>query len=73
MRYDNADLQIIIQISGGKIPADQMTTVNKQFKISLGLFGFFCAADVLGIIMAVAFLTFNINNSEHRYWVNNKH
>ncbi|XP_068750673.1 gamma-aminobutyric acid type B receptor subunit 2-like isoform X2 [Montipora capricornis] len=52
---------------GGKIPADQMTTVNKQFEISLGLFGFFCAADGLGIIIAVAFLTFNINNSEHRY------
>ncbi|KAJ7375512.1 Gamma-aminobutyric acid type B receptor subunit 2 [Desmophyllum pertusum] len=52
---------------GGNIPVDQMTTVDKLLKISPGLFGFFCAVEVLGIIMAVAFLAFNICHSDHRF------
>ncbi|XP_015751028.1 PREDICTED: gamma-aminobutyric acid type B receptor subunit 2-like [Acropora digitifera] len=44
-----------------------MRTVNQLLKISRSLFAFFCGAEVLGIIMAVAFLTFNIKKSQHRF------
>lgn len=52
---------------GGSVPVDQMTTVDKLLTVSLGSFGFFCAVEVLGIIMAVAFLAFNICHSTHRF------
>ena len=52
--------------TGGSVPVDQMTTVDKLLTVSIGLFAFFCAVEVLGIIMAVAFLAFNISHSNHR-------
>ncbi|KAL9967671.1 hypothetical protein ACROYT_G025952 [Oculina patagonica] len=52
---------------GESIPVDHMTTVDKLLKISISLFGFFCAVEVLGIIMAAAFLAFNISHSNHRF------
>lgn len=52
---------------GGSVPVDQMTTVDKLLTVSIGLFAFFCAVEVLGIIMAVAFLAFNITHSNHRF------
>ena len=57
---------MVVFLIGGSVPADQMTTVDKLLKISIGLFGFFCAVEVLGIFMAAAFLAFNINHSDHR-------
>ena len=56
----------VFSLQDGKIPADQITTVNKLQTISFGFFGFFFAAEVLGIIVAVAFLAFNISHSTHR-------
>ena len=53
-------------LKGGSVPVDQMTIVDKLLTVSIGLFAFFCAAEVLGIIMAVAFLAFNISHSDHR-------
>ncbi|CAH3180504.1 unnamed protein product [Porites lobata] len=52
---------------GGTIPSDQMMTVDRLLKISVGLFSFFCAVEILGIIVAVAFLTFNICHRDHRF------
>lgn len=59
-------LHSVFSLQDGKIPADQITTVNKLQTISFGFFGFFFAAEVLGIVMAVAFLAFNISHSTHR-------
>ncbi|XP_066029733.1 gamma-aminobutyric acid type B receptor subunit 2 isoform X4 [Pocillopora verrucosa] len=70
--YTVSDERLVIESSkfvwkGGSVPADQMTTVDKLQTISIGSFGFFCAVEVLGIIIAVAFLAFNISYSSHRF------
>lgn len=70
--YTVSDERLVIESSkfvwkGGSVPADQMTTVDKLQTISIGSFGFFCAVEVLGIIIAVAFLVFNISYSSHRF------
>ena len=61
-----AQVTSFVFILGGTIPSDQMMTVDRLLKISVGLFSFFCAVEILGIIVAVAFLTFNICHSDHR-------
>ena len=51
---------------GGQAPSDRVTVKDKRQKISIGLFGFFCALEIAGILMAAAFLVFNLNYSSHR-------
>ncbi|PFX27466.1 Gamma-aminobutyric acid type B receptor subunit 2 [Stylophora pistillata] len=70
--YTVSNEKLVIESSkfvweGGSVPADQMTTVDKLLTISRGSFGFFCAVEVLGIIIAVVFLAFNISHSSHRF------
>ena len=56
----------VFNSKGTQAPKDRVTEKEKLQTISVGVFSFFCALQLASILMATAFLVFNIIYADHR-------
>ena len=56
-----------MSMSGGKVPVDGLTIEERQEGVHPVLFWFVFSLSILGVLMAICFLIFNVYNRNVRY------